>query len=86
MEMLALVVARVGEIYLARGLLFAVAFAARGVDSLDPAASESTRGFRILIVPGAMILWPLLLRRWLRGSPQPAENNAHRAAALRGDS
>ena len=86
MEMLALVVARVVEIYLALGLVFAVAFAARGVDAIDPAASGSTRGFRVLIVPGAMILWPLLLKRWLRGTPQPTEDNAHRAAAPGADS
>ena len=78
MEMLALVVARVVEIYLVLGVVFGVAFAVRGVAALDPYASGSTRGFRILVVPGAMILWPLLLKRWLRGTPQPTERNAHR--------
>ena len=86
MEMLALVVARGVEIYLTLGLVFAVAFAARGVDVLDPAASQSTRGFRILIVPGAMVLWPLLLKRWIRNTPQPTEYNNHRAARPGADS
>ena len=69
-------------VYLALGLLFALAFAARGCRSIDPAAKDGTLGFRILIVPGAAALWPLLLRRWITGvrSP-PAERNAHRDAA-----
>jgi hypothetical protein len=80
-DQLALIVARVVEIYLALGLVFAVAFAARGVDAIDPAARGSTRGFRLMIVPGAIALWPLLLRRWLAGAPPPTERNAHRDAA-----
>lgn len=68
--------------YAAVGLLFAVAFAARGVNRLDPSAREGTLGFRIAIVPAAAAFWPFLLRRWLRGDrAQPEERNAHREAA-----
>jgi hypothetical protein len=52
--------------YLALGLLFAVPFAARWAGRLDPAARLGSRGFRLLIVPGAMLLWPLLLHRLLK--------------------
>ena len=52
--------------YLALGLLFAVPFAARWAGRLDPAAKAGTPGFRLLIVPGAILLWPLLLGRLLR--------------------
>jgi hypothetical protein len=69
------------EIYLALGLLFALAFAAFGVGSVDPAARGGTPGFRVLIVPGSALFWPLLLRRWLRRAPPPREHNAHRDAA-----
>jgi hypothetical protein len=69
-------------LYAAVGLVFALAFAARGASRLDPAAREGTLGFRIAIVPGAAAFWPLLLRRWLRGDvAQPDERNAHRQAA-----
>ena len=52
----------------------------RGVERIDPAAKGASRGFRLIIVPGAVALWPLLLRRWISGAPPPAERNAHRAA------
>jgi hypothetical protein len=68
--------------YALAGATFAVSFAAFGVTRLDPAARGATLGFRLLILPGASALWPLLLRRWLRGDPTPPrERNAHRRAA-----
>lgn len=53
-------------IYLGVGLLFALPFAARWAGRLDPAAAVGTWGFRLLILPGAMLLWPVLLYRLLR--------------------
>ena len=53
-------------LYTAAGLLFAVAFALRGAAAIDPAARDSGWGFRLLIIPGAMALWPVLAKRWLR--------------------
>ncbi|MFI5317241.1 MAG: hypothetical protein ACHQ6T_16190 [Myxococcota bacterium] len=68
--------------YAAIGGLFALAFAAFGVDRIDPGARGAGVGFRLLIVPGATALWPLLLRRWLRGEQAlPRERNAHRRVA-----
>jgi hypothetical protein len=58
-----------------------VPFVLRGVDKIDPVASGSSWGFRLIILPGVVALWPLLLRRWLSGKPQPTERNAHRDAA-----
>lgn len=54
------------ELYLAVGLFFAVAFAFRGVDRLDPAVRDSGWGFRLLLLPGAMFFWPLLLWKWIK--------------------
>ena len=66
-------------LYLAAGLLFAVPFLAVGVKRIDPAASQGTWGFRVLILPGVVVFWPLLLARWLGGSEQPPEERgAHR--------
>jgi hypothetical protein len=67
--------------YLAVGVPFALLFAVRGVARIDPVARESTRGFRVLLVPGAVALWPLLLVRWVGGRAAPDERNAHRDAA-----
>lgn len=69
--------------YLALGLGFAVAFVCLGAGRVDPHAKEGTWGFRLLIIPGAAALWPLLLSRWLRGIHEPPEQcDPHRRAAV----
>jgi hypothetical protein len=68
-------------IYLACGLVFAIPFALMGVKRIDPHAANGSWGFRLLIVPGTMALWPMLLHRWMKGIHQPPEeNNPHRSA------
>jgi len=61
----ALVLAVLG-VYLAFGVVFAIAFQTRGLAAIDNAAARGSRGFRIVITPGVIALWPILLRRWLR--------------------
>ena len=68
----------------ALGLLFAPLFVLRGVGRIDPSARGASWGFRLLILPGVVALWPYLLRRWLaRAEEPPEEVNPHRAAAAR---
>ena len=69
------------EVYLGIGLLFALLFVIWGVGRIDPQARGGTWGFRLLILPGTVALWPLLARRWLRGLAPPTERSAHRIAA-----
>lgn len=73
--------------YLALGVLFAIPFLLVGVKRIDPDAAEGTWGFRVLIAPGVVLLWPALARRWFGGQSEPREErNAHRDAANRGAS
>ena len=66
-------------LYFVIGFLFAIAFVAIGVKRLDPNASGSGIGFRLLILPGSAAFWPLLLRHWiLRDRDVPEERNPHR--------
>ncbi|CAN5885565.1 hypothetical protein BH11PSE8_BH11PSE8_19140 [soil metagenome] len=51
------------------GGLFALAFVARGVSRLDPAAHGMPLPARLLLMPGAALLWPLMLAKWLRHRP-----------------
>ena len=71
-------------LYLSFGFCFAVPFVTRGVNRIDPHAAHGTWGFRVMIVPGVVFLWPFLARRWLLGVTHPPEEpNAHRCAAVR---
>ena len=69
--------------YLVLGVLFALAFVTRWARRVDPDAAAGSLGFRLLIFPGAVALWPLLVRR-LRtaGAGVPAECTPHRTAAF----
>lgn len=70
--------------YLGFGLAFAVFFVTLGFERVDADAKGGTFGFRLMILPGVVALWPLLLQRWVRGEGRaPAERNAHRVAAGR---
>jgi hypothetical protein len=69
-------------VYLVCGLIAAIPFALVGVKKIDPHAAHGSWGFRLLIIPGTMIFWPVLLRRWARGVRSPPEEcNAHRKLA-----
>lgn len=70
--------------YVAVGFVFAILFAIFGAQRIDSQAPGSTLGFRLIVIPGATALWPLLLSRWARGAGDPpGERNAHRNAASR---
>ncbi len=68
--------------WVAIGALFAVAFACVGAGRVDHEARSGSFGFRVLIVPASVALWPLLLLRWIRASGEaPRERNEHRDRA-----
>ena len=74
----------VAGVYLAIGLAFALLFVTRWVGRVDPSARAGSWGFRLLVIPGSVLLWPLLVSRLLRGSTEPPEErNRHRASAHR---
>jgi hypothetical protein len=52
--------------YLGLGFVFALAFAAWGATTFDDAANKSPLSFRLVIIPAATSLWPLLAIRWLQ--------------------
>ena len=56
------------DLYLLIGLLFAIAFVTIGVPRVDPTARGAGAGFRLLILPGSVALWPVLLRKWWRAA------------------
>ena len=51
--------------YLVCGFVFAIPFVVKGINAVDEGAHGSSTGFRIIIIPGVIIFWPLLLKKWL---------------------
>lgn len=73
--------------YAGLGLIFAVPFVWFGVQRLDSEAQGSGVGFRLLILPGVAVFWPMFLYRWRRGVMEPpVEENPHRLSSERASS
>jgi len=66
-------------VYVSFGLVFAVPFVWLGVQRLDSEAHGSGIGFRLLILPGVAVFWPMFAYRWRLGIAEPpVEKNPHR--------
>ncbi len=50
--------------YLLAGLVFYGVFLAKGIRRVDEATEGSPKPFFLLILPGTLVFWPVLLRRW----------------------
>ena len=73
----------IAAVYLAIGVAFGLWFVLRGVNRLDSGAAQGTWGFRVIILPGAAALWPLLAMRVARRAAPPFERTPHKRAAAR---
>ncbi|MEM7496889.1 MAG: hypothetical protein AAF371_02710 [Pseudomonadota bacterium] len=65
-----------GEAYLMLGAIVAAAFLVLGLDRVEPNA-RGAYAFRALLVPGLMLIWPIVLWRWrmtLRGEAEIARH------------
>ena len=58
--------------YVGAGVIVAPLFVAVGVGRVDVRAANAGWGFRVLILPGSVLLWPLVLRRWIQASRRPS--------------
>ena len=65
-ESIAQIVILLAAAYLAIGVVFGLLVAAGLWRRLEPRADGGTIGFRVLVIPGAALLWPWLLPRVLR--------------------
>jgi hypothetical protein len=54
-------------LYWAIGGMFAVAFVTAGIHRIDAQARGAGVAFRMVMLPGAAVFWPLLLRLWIKG-------------------
>jgi hypothetical protein len=54
--------------YFALGGAFTLVFLAAGLARVDPVAAAGPWRFKLLIAPGIVVLWPVVLMLWLSGS------------------
>jgi len=52
-------------IYLSCGFVFAIPFVIKGANKIDEGAHGATWGFRLIIMPATIVLWPVLLKKWI---------------------
>lgn len=55
-------------IYLLLGVLFVIPFLIKGLTKVDEGAHGGRIGFKIIIIPGVIVFWPVLLRKWMKAS------------------
>ena len=55
-------------LYAALGICVAVAFVVLGVTRILPQPATVTIPARALLFPGAVALWPVVVRRWLQAA------------------
>jgi hypothetical protein len=56
--------------YLVAGLVIALSFVLWGIDRVDPAAAGAY-AFRPFLLPGLILLWPVVLWRWVALERRP---------------
>jgi hypothetical protein len=56
-------------LYVAAGVLFALVFFVAGLRRIDETAARGPWRFKLLILPGVVALWPVLLAKWLVARP-----------------
>ncbi len=79
--MLASVLLAAIGLYLLSGAVFACAFQAHGLRVVDPSSSAgATPLFRLLISPGVIALWPVLLLRWRAARTRRGDSMSHPGA------
>jgi hypothetical protein len=55
-------------IYLVLGFLFMIPFIIKGVNKIDEDAPGSSIGFRVIIIPGVIVFWIVLLKKWIKAN------------------
>jgi hypothetical protein len=53
-------------VYMVAGFVFTIFFQIKGLSKIDEGVHGATIGFRIIIIPGCIVFWPVLLRKWVK--------------------
>ena len=66
----------IAAVYLALGVVFVISFLMKGLTKVDEGAHGSTMGFKIIIIPGVIVFWPVLLSKWMKGNMNHGDTKA----------
>ncbi|HJK99762.1 MAG TPA: hypothetical protein RMF84_21215 [Polyangiaceae bacterium LLY-WYZ-14_1] len=55
----------VGRVWVAVGLAVALPFVTIGIGRVAEGAQGASIPFRLLMIPGSVVLWPVVLWRWI---------------------
>ncbi|MEM7659228.1 MAG: hypothetical protein AAF399_24115 [Bacteroidota bacterium] len=59
--------------YLGIGVIFSVMFVFWGVQKVDEGMASAKIGLRLLMMPGTIALWPVLLGKWVKANKSAAQ-------------
>ena len=68
MTLIAALLPYASVLYAVLGLCVALAFVVLGVTRILPQPATVTIPARVLLFPGAVVLWPVVVRRWLQAA------------------
>ena len=60
------IILTIALIYLLMGVLFAFAFLSKGMQKLDKDTKNTNIFFKLLILPGVIFFWIVLLLKWMK--------------------
>jgi len=65
LQIIVMILLIIVALYLICGLLISFFFLAKGLSQIDEGTHGTGIGFRIIILPGMIVFWPVLLKKWL---------------------
>ena len=57
-------------VYAGLGVIFSIPFLSRWIHIVDESTHESGLTFKLIILPGCIVFWPLLLKRFLESKQE----------------
>ncbi len=65
-------------LYVVCGIVAAPILAFKGLDHIDDAAEGSSLGFKLIVIPGLILFWPLIVSRVRHNQKAPTEKTPHK--------
>lgn len=59
------------QLYFLAGLIIGLLFIIWGIGKVDHVAQQSSIWFRLIVLPGSILLWPVVLLKWMKSLQVP---------------